>query len=61
MDNVQQWARVHRLNGGDDMRAAGLNFVAEDRRDATFVRVSDVIVVMRSWRLRFIEVHSMTC
>ncbi|KAF8344425.1 hypothetical protein F5887DRAFT_971113 [Amanita rubescens] len=37
MDNVQQWARVRRLNG-DDMRAASLNFAAEDRRDATFIR-----------------------
>jgi hypothetical protein len=40
MENVQQWARVRRLNGGDDIRAAGLDLVTEDRRDATFIRVS---------------------
>ena len=42
MKNVEQWAHVRWLNGGDDMHASGLNFVAEDRRDATFIRVREL-------------------
>jgi hypothetical protein len=41
MTNVEQWARVRRLGDGDDMRAASLDFASEDRRDATYIRVSN--------------------
>jgi hypothetical protein len=44
MDNVQQWGQVRRLNSGDDIRAAGLNLATEDRRDATFIRVSEFCI-----------------
>jgi len=39
MDKVKQWARVRRLEGGDDMHAAGLSVESEDQRDATFIWV----------------------
>jgi hypothetical protein len=38
-ENITQWARVQRLAGGDLMYASELFFQAEDRRDATYVRV----------------------
>lgn len=40
MECVVQWGRVRRLEGGDDMYSLALWTYAEDRRDATFVRVS---------------------
>ena len=39
-ENTEQWARVRRLEGGDDMHASSLTCHSEDRRDATYVRVS---------------------
>jgi hypothetical protein len=39
-ENVEQWARVRRLEGGDDMNASSFARFSEDRRDATYVRVS---------------------
>jgi hypothetical protein len=38
-ENITQWARVQRLAGGDLMYASELFSQAEDRRDATYVRV----------------------
>ena len=38
-ENITQWARVQRLAGGDVMYASELFIEAEDRRDATYVRV----------------------
>jgi hypothetical protein len=38
-ENITQWARVQRLAGGDLMYASELFIQAEDRRDATYVRV----------------------
>ncbi|KAG2024168.1 hypothetical protein CC2G_015286 [Coprinopsis cinerea AmutBmut pab1-1] len=38
MANVEQYACVRRLGGGDDMHALALDSMSEDRRDATFVR-----------------------
>ena len=38
-ENITQWARVQRLAGGDTMYASELLTQAEDRRDATYVRV----------------------
>ncbi|KAJ3716065.1 hypothetical protein C8R42DRAFT_698103 [Lentinula raphanica] len=37
-DSIVQWAKVRRLQGGDDMLASSLTPFSEDRRDATFVR-----------------------
>lgn len=39
LENVMQWARVQLLAGGDLMHASELFIQAEDRRDATYVRV----------------------
>ena len=42
VENVEQWSQVRRLGGGDVMTAASmLKTYANDRRDATFVRVSN--------------------
>jgi hypothetical protein len=38
-ENITQWARVQQLEGGDLMYASELFDQAEDRRDATYVRV----------------------
>jgi hypothetical protein len=38
--DVQQWAKVQRLEGGDRMLALSMLTSLEDPRDATFVRVS---------------------
>ena len=38
-ENITQWARVQLLAGGDFMYASELFIQAEDRRDATYVRV----------------------
>jgi hypothetical protein len=38
-ENITQWARVQKLGGGDLMYASELLHQAEDRRDATYVRV----------------------
>jgi hypothetical protein len=45
MENVEQWARVRRLEGGDDMNASRFASYSEDRRDATFVRVSPLYLL----------------
>jgi hypothetical protein len=50
IENAEQWARVRRLEGGDDINASSLVIHSEDRRDATFVRVRSVI---HCWRLCF--------
>lgn len=41
-DTATQWAAVRRLDGGDTMKASEMLSMAsvEDRRDATFIRVS---------------------
>ena len=38
-DFVEQWGRVRRLEGGDDMYASSLAHVTEDSWDATFIWV----------------------
>lgn len=39
-ENVEQWAKVQRLDGGDRMLASSMiHAEPEDRRDATYVRV----------------------
>ena len=39
--NVEQWAKVQRLDGGDRMLASSMMHAElEDQRDATYVRVS---------------------
>lgn len=43
VENIEQWARVRRLEGGDDMNASSLASYSEDRRDATYIRVSSVV------------------
>ncbi|KAJ6540310.1 hypothetical protein B0H19DRAFT_1036237 [Mycena capillaripes] len=38
-ENVEQWAKVQRLDGGDRMLASSMqNIQSDDRRDATYVR-----------------------
>jgi hypothetical protein len=39
VDQIEEWGKVHRIDGGDTMNASALVSSAEDRRDATFVRV----------------------
>lgn len=41
-DEVDQWAKVERLEGGDRMLASSMLTSLEDRRDATFVRVRPI-------------------
>ncbi|KAJ3745231.1 hypothetical protein EV360DRAFT_57488 [Lentinula raphanica] len=48
-DSISQWAKVRRLNGGDDMNSSEMASFAEDRRDATFVRY-DMLVDMNARR-----------
>ena len=50
VQNVQQWGRVRRLDGGDDMYASALCRSAEDKRDATFIRVSVIIILFNPSR-----------
>ncbi|KAJ6559311.1 hypothetical protein B0H10DRAFT_1845888 [Mycena sp. CBHHK59/15] len=38
-ENVDQWAKVQRLDDGDRMLASSMLTASEDRRDATYVRV----------------------
>jgi len=38
VEYVEQWARVRRHEGGDDMYASSLVTPSEDHRDATFIR-----------------------
>jgi hypothetical protein len=38
--SLKQYGKVRQLNGGDTMNASALVAVGDDRRDATFVRVS---------------------
>lgn len=45
-DSVEQWGRLRRLEGGDDMYAASLVKQGGDRRDATFIRVSDIYILI---------------
>jgi hypothetical protein len=40
VDQIEEWGKVHRTDGGDTMNASALVSSTEDRRDATFVRVS---------------------
>ena len=46
IENVEQWARVRRLEGGDDMNASSFAGHSEDRRDATYVRVSSICLLL---------------
>jgi hypothetical protein len=39
-DQIVQWGKVRRTDGGDTMKASSLVMPQEDKRDATFVRVS---------------------
>ncbi|KAF8828176.1 hypothetical protein HHX47_DHR4000610 [Lentinula edodes] len=49
-DNIERWGKVRRLNGGDSMNASSLVPIAEDRRDATFIRYE--LLVDRNARSR---------
>jgi hypothetical protein len=52
-ENITQWARVQRLEGGDLMYASELFIQTEDRRDATYVRVCmhfEVSVFKLTWK-----------
>jgi hypothetical protein len=40
VDQIEEWGKVRRIDGGDTMNASALMSSTEDRRDATFVRVS---------------------
>jgi hypothetical protein len=42
MASLQQYGKVRHLNGGDLMNASALVAFGDDRRDATFVRVSRI-------------------
>jgi len=42
VENIEQWARVRRLEGGDVMNASSFANYSEDRRDATYIRVSSL-------------------
>ncbi|EEB92828.1 hypothetical protein MPER_08606, partial [Moniliophthora perniciosa FA553] len=37
------WAKVRRLEGGDEMKAAALDSLAEDRREATWIRYDQLV------------------
>ncbi|KAK0184583.1 hypothetical protein F5146DRAFT_1169568 [Armillaria mellea] len=52
IENVEQWSKVQRLEGGDDMYASSLEAnLPEDRRDATFIWY-DVLVDKNARRPR---------
>jgi hypothetical protein len=40
VDQIEEWGKVRRTDGGDTMNTSSMATSAEDRRDATFVRVS---------------------
>lgn len=40
-ENMEQFASVRRLEGGDTMHASTFARQSEDRRDATFIRISE--------------------
>lgn len=40
VDQIEEWGKVRRIDGGDTMNASALVSSTEDRRDATFVQVS---------------------
>lgn len=44
IEHVEQWGRVRRLEGGDDMYASSLVKAGEDYRDATYIRVSSSVL-----------------
>jgi hypothetical protein len=44
VDQIEEWGKVRRIDGGDTMNASALASSTEDRRDATFVRVSVLYV-----------------
>jgi hypothetical protein len=39
VDQIEEWGKVRRIDGGDTMNALALVSSVEDRRDATFVWV----------------------
>jgi DeoR/GlpR family transcriptional regulator of sugar metabolism len=51
--NIEQWGKLQRIDGGDTMNASALQTLAgEDRRDATFVRVSGNALVFQKGDLK---------
>ena len=50
---VDEWAKVRIANDGDTLRSSTFASVFEDRRDATYVRVSGMLV--------FLEVTYLMC
>ncbi|KAF9058462.1 hypothetical protein BDP27DRAFT_1241042, partial [Rhodocollybia butyracea] len=56
IDTIVQWAKVRRLNGGDEMAASALVPFAEDRRDTTFIRY-DMLVDLNTRRRRVQPVY----
>ncbi|THU76673.1 hypothetical protein K435DRAFT_824523 [Dendrothele bispora CBS 962.96] len=51
-DSVEQWSKVRRLGGGDDMKASSMDNTAEDRRDATFIRYDMLVDINARHRNR---------
>ncbi|KAK1220171.1 hypothetical protein PQX77_017074 [Marasmius sp. AFHP31] len=51
-DMVEQWSKVRRLGGGDDMKASSMDIDPEDKRDATFVRYDMLIDVNTRYKRR---------
>ena len=43
-EDVEQWGKLHRLEGGDIMHAHNIVPKRMDSRDATFIHVCDLIV-----------------
>lgn len=42
--NIEQYARVRRLQGGDTMHASSLVTAGDDRREASYVRVRIILM-----------------
>jgi len=50
LDNIEQWGKLHRLEGGDIMHAHEIVSKRMDGRDASFIRVRELIVKY-SWKI----------
>jgi len=50
LDNIEQWGKLRRLEGGDIMHAHDIVSKRMDGRDASFIRVRELIV-NHSWKI----------